>query len=404
MKKFIKYFLIYFASMVLPLSAMSADHGHGSGRERREPTEILVKFKKNVDKSQVPELAEGEEISSIPQLGVKRIRVKNPRMLAKMLENNKNIEYIEPDEEMEFFLVPNDTNWKTQSSALNTINAPAGWDISTGANGPIVAVIDSGVIANHPDLPPLLPGYASVSGLSPNTDTTGHGTGVAGSIGMIGNNKIGGAGINWNAKIMPVKIDDAGGTLLMSNAAKGITWAADNGAKVMNCSWGTSVDGATLKNAINYAYDKGAAIFAATGNDGSGSIAYPARYSNVMAVGGTNSDGKTRASGSQYGPGMGVVSINSYHTTSTAGGYSSMSGTSFSSPQVAGLASLIFAMKPKAKPDQVYDFIQRGAKTIGGGYNEQTGYGLIDIGKTLGLVRDETPRLCPCSCTDQTRL
>jgi len=401
MRKFIKHFLFCFFAMVLPLFSASADSDTNQGKGKREPTEILVKFKKGYGKAHVPELADGEETGNIPQIGFKRIRVKNPRTLAKILKNNQNIEYVEPDEEMEFFITPNDPNWKTQSAALGVINAPAGWDISTGAGSPIVAVIDSGVIANHPDLPPLLPGYASVVGLSSNNDTTGHGTGVAGAIGMIGNNRIGGAGINWNAKIMHVKIDDASGSLLMSNGAKGIIWAADNGAKVINCSWGTSVDGSTLRSAIDYAYGKGVAIFAATGNDGGNSIAYPARYPNVMAVGGTSSDGKTRASGSQYGPGMGVVSINSYHTTSQSGGYSSQTGTSFAAPQAAGLASLVFALKPNAKPDQVYDFIQRGAKPIGGGYNEQTGHGLIDIGKTLELVKNEKTRLCPCSCKDQ---
>ena len=404
MKKFKKSFLIYFLVLaILPLFSALAnpDTNQGKGkREPREPTEILVKFKKGYGKGHVPELAEGEETGSIPQIEVKKIKVKNPRALAKLLKNNKNIEYIEPDEEMEFFLIPDDPNYKTyQSSTLNIINAPAGWDISTGTGGPIIAVIDSGVTAGHPDLPPLLPGYSAVPGLSPNEDKLGHGTGVAGTIGMIGNNKIGGTGINWSARILPVKIDDANGAITVSNGAKGLTWAADNGAKVINCSWGIATNSTTLKNAVDYAYGKGAAVFAATGNEGIDSVSYPAQYSNVMAVGGTTDDGKTRASSSQYGPGMNVVSINSYYTTTAvSGGYLKKSGTSFASPQVAGLASLIFAIKPNATPNQVYDFIQRGAKPLGGGYNEQTGHGIIDIGKTLELVRSNTPRLCRCPC------
>ncbi|MCL1902428.1 MAG: S8 family serine peptidase [Alphaproteobacteria bacterium] len=396
MKKFLKFFLICF----FPLFAASAEpeiHRHGSGRVKREPTEVLVRFKKNVNRHNVPELVDGEDAGEISQIGVKRIRVKNPRALARMLKNNPNIEYIEPDEEMEFFAVPNDPNWNSQSSVLNAINAPAGWDISTGANGPIIAGVDSGVVLGHNDLPQLLPGFSAVPELSPNSDTVGHGTGVAGTIGMTGNNRVGGVGINWNAKIMPVKIDDASGSITVSNGAKGIIWAADNGAGVISCSWGHLLDLATLRNAVNYAYDKNVAIFAATGNDGSNTIAYPARYPNVMAVGGS-SNGTTRVASSQYGPGMGVVSMNSYHTTTRTGGYSTMTGTSFSTPQVAGLAALILSMKPNAKPAQVYDFIQRGAKPLGGGYNEQTGYGLIDIGKTLKLVRDDAPKMCRCAC------
>ncbi|MCL1982008.1 MAG: DUF5011 domain-containing protein [Clostridiales bacterium] len=313
---------------------------------------------------------------------------KNPNAILNKYKNSKFIAYAEPNFKGAFSATPNDPNYTTLKALLTAINAQNGWDIVKNG-GPPVAVVDSGVY-QHPDLPKLLPGYSAVAGLSPNNDTVGHGTGVAGTLGAIGNNGIGTVGMNWGANIMPVKVDDASGTLSVANIAKGIMWAADNGAKIINLSLGTSSDSVTLKNAVDYAYNKGCALFAATGNDGVSTISYPARYSNVMAVGAT-SNGTSRASISSYGTGMGVVAISSYTTTTAQGGYAGMGGTSFAAPQVSGLASLVLALNPGLTNEQVYSYIQQGAKPLGGGYNNETGYGVIDLGKTLALVRDSVP-------------
>ena len=356
--------------------------------------EIIIKFK---DISQFPgkEQQYNNEISKVLKDGLTAIAdktflvksedfVKNPNATLNKYKNSEFIDYVEPNYITTAFYTPNDPNFKNQSLALSFIGAQAGWDIIKGG-GPIVAVVDSGVVTGHPDLPPLLSGYAAVAGLSANNDKLGHGTGVAGTIGAIGDNGVGGAGLNWSAKILPVKVDDASGVMSVANVAKGVNWAADNGAKIMNLSLGTASDSVTLKNAIDYAYNKGCALFAATGNESASAICYPARYANVMAVGATG-NGTTRLASSNYGPGMGVVAISSYNTTTAAGGYSSMAGTSFATPQVAGLASLLLALKPGLGPDQVYSLIQQGAKPLGGGYNNETGYGLIDVGKTLQLA------------------
>jgi len=310
---------------------------------------------------------------------------KNPNAILNKYKNSEFIEYVEPNYTGGFDAVPNDPNYTNLKALLTAVNAQAGWDIITGG-GPVVAVIDSGVF-QHPDLPKLLPGYSAVAGLSPNNDKLNHGTGVAGTIGALGNNGTGTVGINWNATLVPVKVDDANGTLTVANIAKGIIWAADNGARVLSLSVSTSADSVTLKNAIDYAYNKGCVIFASTGNDGKNAINYPSRYSNVMAVGAT-SNGTSRASISNYGAGMGVVAISSYTTTTATGGYVGMGGTSFSTPQVSGLASLMLALDPGLSNEEVYSYIQQGAKPLGGGYNNETGYGVVDIGKTLQLVRD----------------
>ncbi|MCL2748530.1 MAG: S8 family serine peptidase [Alphaproteobacteria bacterium] len=384
-KKLFLLAFLFFATIGIAVADPDTNQGKGLALGNQEPTEILVKFVQNVGKGQVPELSDATEVGSIPQIGVKILKVKNPKAIAKLLEHNKHVVYAEPNFIMHFNIIPNDPQWKSQSAALNIINAPAGWDITTGVGSPIIAIVDSGVASGHTDLPLLLPGYAAVSGLSPNNDKVGHGTGVAGTAGMIGNNGIGGAGINWNAQILPVKIDDANGTITVANVAKGVIWASDNNAKVMNLSLGTTSDSVTLKNSIDYAYNKGVAIFAATGNDGKNSIDWPARYPNVIAVGSTG-NGTTRYSSSNYGPGMDVVAISSYYTTTAAGGWLNMAGTSFASPQAAGLASLVFAVWPSATPAQVYDVIRDGATTLGGGYNQETGYGLINMSATLTLA------------------
>jgi hypothetical protein len=298
---------------------------------------------------------------------------------------------------MDYSYIPNDQYYSTQSSVLTTLKAQAGWDVTKGENSPVIAVVDSGVVS-HPDLPAPIQGYSAVSSLTYNNDKVGHGTSVAGVLGAIGDNYIGVSGINMSAKILAVKVDDAAGSLTMANISKGLIWAADNGAKVISMSISTSTDSVTLKNAINYAYNAGCAIFTSSGNDGKNSVNYPARYGNVMGVGATT-DGISRVSWSNYGPGLDIVASGTYYTTSSSGGYRSFSGTSSSTPQVAGLASLIYALLPDATNEEVYSLIKEGAKPLGGGYNTETGYGLIDIGKTLKLAEalsiPDTPPVYP---------
>jgi len=355
--------------------------------------EIIIKFK---EPGQVPgkekqlqhEIEKVEKVGFVEELGVYVVKVgeleKNPNAVLNRFKNNKYIESVEPNYTLAFNYIPNDPSYKTyQSKSMNDLNAPQGWDIIKGSSHPIIAVVDSGV-ATHPDLPPLWSGYSATAGLSYANDKISHGTAVAGVIASIGDNGIGGAGLNWNASIMAVKIDDAAGALPVANVAKGIIWAADNGAQIINLSLGTSADSSTLKSAIDYAYKKGCALFAATGNAGKDGIDYPARYANVMAVG--SYTGTTRAASSNYGTGLNVMGFSSFYTTQASGTSGNSAGTSFATPQVAGLASLVWAINPKLTNEQVYRLIEQGAKTLGGGYNTQTGYGVIDIGKTLELA------------------
>ena len=179
-------------------------------------------------------------------------------------------------------------------------------------------------------------------------------------------------------------MDDTNGKLTVSNITKGIIWAVDNGAKVINLSLSVPDDAATLKMGIDYAYNKGCVIIAATGNEGKNSVSYPARYENVIGVGATG-DGVTKDSITNYGEGLDVLAITSYYTTTSNGGYSGVSGTSFSAPQVAGLAALLLELNTELSPDEVRNYIQNGAK--GNGIKtDELGYGCINCTKSIELL------------------
>ena len=361
--------------------------------------EIIVKF---YDRSQFPgkEKQYDDEVIKILKDGLSRVTEnvyvikadglsRNTNAFLNRFKNSDFIEYVEPNYIASFGDIPDDPNYKTLLATLNALNATDGWAIEK-SGGPIVAIVDSGIISNHPDLPARVANYSVAIGTVATTDIANHGTGVAGTVGAIGNNGIGTVGINWNARIMNVKVDDVSGVLSVANIATGIRWAVDNGARIINLSLSTTSDSVTLKSAIDYAYNNGVALFAATGNQGTSTVNYPARYSNVMGVG-MSANGTTRSAASNYGSGLDVMGLSAYNTTNSSGGYANMSGTSFATPQVSGLASLIWAINSNLTNSQVYELIKQGATPLGGGFNTQTGYGLINVGKTLELAKATLP-------------
>ena len=273
---------------------------------------------------------------------------------------------------------PNDPNYSLQWHLNNTglyggtpgadIDAPKAWNIHTGSGNVTIAVIDSGVDLDHPDLAAkIVGGYNFISpGLPPNDDF-GHGTHVAGIAAAIGNNNTGVAGVSWGAKLMPLKIFNAsGGGATITILSQAIKDAADNGAKVINMSLGGGCGSGwpVVEDAIDYARSKGALLVAAAGNYNSSSILCPAALDGVIAVGATT-DSDERASYSHYGPQLDVVAPGSgIYSTAYTGGYVFMSGTSMSTPQVAGLAALIWSVDPTLTHDQVQEIIQTTADDL----------------------------------------
>jgi len=201
------------------------------------------------------------------------------------------IAYAEPDYVVRAFIVPNDTYYAEYQWNLRHINADEAWNTTTGNSDVVIAVVDTGVDLTHPDLAgKIVAGYDFVNDDDVPSDDEGHGTHVASIAAAVTNNSEGLAGVSWGARIMPVKVLDADGNGFVSDVADGIRWAADQGADIINLSLGTSEASFTLQDAVNYAYNAGALLVAAAGNQyqEGNPTTYPAAYDHVLAVAATD--------------------------------------------------------------------------------------------------------------------
>jgi len=296
------------------------------------------------------------------------------------------------------FAIPNDTYWSSQWS-LPQIQAPDAWEINTGSTSVVIAVIDTGVDLAHPDLDDkIVPGHDFVNDDDDPQDDFGHGTHVSGIAAAETNNRLGVAGISWGARIMPVKVLDYSGTGTYYDVADGIVWAADQGAHILNMSLGGPQPSSVLEDAVNYAWDKGAVLVAAAGNDGTNWPIYPAAYQNVIAVAATDRNDQP-AYFSNYGHYIGVAAPGVDILSTFPDGYLSWQGTSMASPHVAGLAALVFSVDESQTNAAVRQRIEQTADDLGSpGWDEYYGYGRINSYRALsGAPPAPTPTPGPTS-------
>jgi|GEM_PF-2300168 len=292
------------------------------------------------------------------------------------LKQNPDVIYAEPNYIRRICAFPNDPDFNNQWG-LDKISAPLAWDIEKGTEGVIIAILDTGVDYNHPDLgSKTILGYDFANNDNDPMDDhdyleeNSHGTHVAGIAAASTNNSIGIAGLAWNCKILAVKCLNYKGYGDDDKIAKAIKYAADYGAKVINMSWGGEDNSQTIKEACDYAYNKGVFLVAAAGNDGNTTKFYPAGYDSVMAVAATDKD-DNRAWFSNYGdwvdvaaPGKGI-----YSTLRTGYGYyGNKDGTSMASPYVSGLAGLLFSRYPGWDNYKVAMAIREGCDNINDPY------------------------------------
>jgi len=293
---------------------------------------------------------------------------------------------------------PNDSLFATDPSfgvgqwGLRTTHVDQAWDVVRGSPSIIVAVIDTGVDPNHPDLAGvLLPGATFVSSPDPSCapgatgDDNGHGTHVAGVIGANANNATGIAGAAFGVRVLPVKALDCTGAGLLSDVAQGLVWATDHGARIVNVSLGADADIAVLHDAIRYAVGHNVLVVASAGNCGVASVRcaavnapqYPAAYPESLAVAatGTSDQHATFSNIDAYvalsAPGMTIWSTTpTYPTTLSRANpgtqtYAAFSGTSQASPLVAAIAALVLSQEPGLTVAQLTDRLRGTADDLG---------------------------------------
>jgi hypothetical protein len=318
--------------------------------------------------------------------------------------NDPTVEYAELDYVAGLFLEPNDPHFRLQWGLYNSgqtggtpnadIYAPEAWDLTTGGENTIVAVIDTGVQLNHPDInTKMVNGYNFVNNDYDPSDDHGHGTHVAGIIAANTNNNIGMSGICWGCRIMPIKVLDNNGAGYASTIATGILYAVDNGARIINLSLGTPSYSLTLWYAVKYAYDAGVVVVSAMGNSSDNTVFYPARFKESISVGSTNHTDR-RSYFSTYGTHIDIVapgqSILSAYNDNT---FMYMSGTSMAAPFVSGVVGLLLSKNPLYTPNQVKWLLEVGADDVVGdvledtaGWDQYMGAGRLNAYNSLQTV------------------
>ena len=356
--------------------------------------EVLVRF------AQVPQGAQSaasacyvneqvEVVRELDAVGVSLLKIRSGSVaeFIAAAENCPEIIYAEPNYELHALdTFPNDPNWSLQYG-LTAIHAPQGWDLDTGAATVVIAVLDTGVDLTHPDLmPKLVAGYDFVNDDAVPQDDNGHGTHVAGIAAAGSNNGTGVSGVSWGARIMPVKVLNASANGSFAHAAAGIIWAADHGAHIINMSLGGSSHSQIFEDAVDYAYGKGVMLIASSGNNGSGFVLYPARFSNVLAIGATDSS-NVRAGFSNYGPELDVVAPGVSIYSTVLGSYNYDSGTSMSAPFVSGLAAILRGLPGSGSPANLAWAIKSTALDLGAaGRDDYYGDGLIQMDAAIQLL------------------
>ncbi|KMM39392.1 S8 family peptidase [Guptibacillus hwajinpoensis] len=336
-------------SVALPASATNLEGKEApsyANEQQLAPQELIVHFNDSTKSTYAKELVSkhgGKVIETTDEFMVVKVNGSVTEAI-KVLEENSSVEYAEPNSMFHANHVPNDPFYKTKQYAPQKVKAEQAWDVTQSNSSIKIAVIDTGVDYNHPDLAgKVVKGYDFADNDNDPMDEHYHGTHVSGIAAANTNNGIGIAGLSPNASILAVRVLDESGSGSLDDVAQGIRYAADQGAQVINLSLGGILGSQTLKDAVNYAWNKGSVVVAAAGNESSPKPSYPAYYSNAIAVAATDQN-DTIAYYSNYGTWVDIAAPgSSVYSTMPGNSYDNLSGTSMASPVVAGVAGLLAA-------------------------------------------------------------
>jgi len=356
-----------------------------------------------------------------------------PEAVAAAIARHPAVEYAEPQWVYPLCVVPNDANYATiQSPYLSRMKFPNAWDLVKGEQGTVViGLVDGGTQWDHPDLAANIwtnPGEIAANGLDDDAngfiddvrgwnfgngsnDPAGflpnnalHGTHTAGIACAVTNNFTQVCGTSWNAKLMPICVSSPTTDNAVAFGYQGILYAADNGADIVNCSWG-SLGGASVfeLDVIQYAYEHGVVVVAAAGNNNSSQPHFPSAYPHVLSVANVTVN-DVRNPDSNYGTTVDVSAQGaSIFSTIPPGLTGYLTGTSMSNPQVAGLCALIKTKWPGYTADQVMERARVTSDNIDAANPARAGmlgYGRINA---LAALTKNTPGIHIISMTfDET--
>ena len=377
---------------------------------------------------------------SIQPKDIRSQRKMDTLRMIKGLRKQSDVLYAEPNYYVHISEIPNDNFYATQWN-LPMINLPNAWDITTGSSDIVVAVVDTGVLMNHPDLQGQLTtdGYDFISdndisldgdGIDDNPDDPGdlryntyssfHGTHCAGIVAAASNNDRGVSGVAWNTKIMPVRVLGNGGSGTTYDVLQGVLYAAglenDSGtlpthpADIISLSLGSNTYLSQAQQVYNEVRDQGVIVVAAAGNSSTSAYDYPASYNGVISVSAVDitgdlafysnygaridvaapgGDGSTDINGDGYPDGV-MSTCGDDRYGSIVFSYSPKNGTSMATPHVAGVAALMKAIDPELTPAQFDAHLQNfDIVTDAGiaGWDEEFGYGIIDAYKAVQVAQ-----------------
>jgi subtilisin family serine protease len=308
------------------------------------------------------------------------------------MEQNPAVKYIQPDSYRQYLNPPVMASGPSVEPytqvipwGVDRIDADLAWGISTG-KGVKVAVVDTGIDWDHPDLVANIHGGINTIAPSPQypdpdnfDDDHGHGTHCAGIVGAV-NNNIGVVGVAPNCWLYGVKVLNSAGSGYTSDCVEGIEWCIDNSMQVISMSWGSYYNDPVLEDACDAAWAAGAVLVGAAGNEGYYlPDLYPAGYDSVMAISATDQNDNV-VPWSNYGEEIELAAPGvSIYSTYIGGGYAYMSGTSMACPHVSGTAALVFGGRNDVCNLVVRRILWKTAEDLGApGWDPYYGYGLVD--------------------------
>ena len=364
---------------------------------------LLVKWQPEMQISAQPLTVTGFDMQPIAPLGWQAVEVDAAAagQLVAELQANPSVEAITPDYPLELAFVPDDPSYSDGSQwALEKIGANIAWEFSSGA-AITVAVVDSGIDTNHPELADrLLTGYNYFGDNADTSDGCGHGTHVAGIVAASANNAIGVAGVAYNALLLPVKVIDDTCVGSYSRLMRGILYAVEQGARIIVITSGGAFDHEGVQDALIYAREHGVLVVSAAGNRASATPFYPGSFEESFTVAGTDPDDAQYIQsnfGNQIDVAAPAVRIYSTYYSEEAGStYAYMTGTSMAAPHVAGLAALILSIDPELPLADLENVLRQTADDLGAtGRDPIFGYGRINAWRAVAALTPATGNVKP---------